>query len=137
MGDRETYVRLFFKGTSLLVPMTFVLNEHPGGAEYILQYANQDVTSAFEDMNHTASAHALLATFEEAEEEEEETCAKDIYNPEEYQRKMKLSHRYDEERRRTEELRRWRTHTTLITASTTLAAIGVAAFALRRHLQRS
>ncbi|CAC9518826.1 Cytochrome b5-like Heme/Steroid binding domain containing protein [Leishmania donovani] len=134
MSDKETYVRLFYKGTSLVVPMSFVLNEHPGGAEYILQYANQDITSAFEDMNHSTDAHALLNTFEEVEAKE---GFRDIYNPAEYQRKIKLSHSYDEERRYTTEVRRWRQRTTLITVMTTLAAMGVAAYALRRHLQRA
>ncbi|CAG9579285.1 hypothetical protein LMJF_31_1200 [Leishmania major strain Friedlin] len=134
MSDKETYVRLFYKGTSLVVPMSFVLNEHPGGAEYILQYANQDITSAFEDMNHSTNAHALLNTFEEVEAKE---GVRDIYNPAEYQRKIKLSHSYDEERRCITEMRRWRRRTTLITAMTTLAAMGVAAYALRRHLQRA
>ncbi|AYU81318.1 hypothetical protein, unknown function [Leishmania donovani] len=134
MSDKETYVRLFYKGTSLVVPMSFVLNEHPGGAEYILQYANQDITSAFKDMNHSTDAHALLNTFEEVEAKE---GFRDIYNPAEYQLKIKLSHSYDEERRCTTEVRRWRQRTTLITVMTTLAAMGVAAYALRRHLQRA
>ncbi|CAJ1010921.1 putative Cytochrome b5-like Heme/Steroid binding domain containing protein [Leishmania naiffi] len=132
MSDTETYVRLFYKGASLLVPMSFVLNEHPGGAEYILQYANQDVTSAFEDMNHSTDAHALLNSFAEVEEGE----LKDIYNPEEYQRKIKLSHSH-EERRCTTEMRRWRQRTALVTATTTLAAMAVAAYVLRRSLKRS
>ncbi|KAG5471336.1 hypothetical protein LSCM1_01416 [Leishmania martiniquensis] len=134
MSDKETYVRLFYKGASLLVPMSFVLNKHPGGAEYILQYANQDITCAFEDMNHSTDAHALLNTFEEAERE---GCSKIIYNPEEYQRQMNLSHSYDEERRCITEVRRWRQRTMLITVATTLAAMGVAAYALRRRVQLS
>lgn len=134
MADRETYVRLFYKGTNLLIPMSFVLNEHPGGAEYILQYANQDITSAFEDMNHSTDAHALLNTFEETEEEE---CFRDIYNPEDYQRKIKQSHSYDEERRCIAETRRWRYKTALVATCTTLAAMSGVAYALRRQLVRS
>ncbi|KAG5472014.1 hypothetical protein CUR178_02679 [Leishmania enriettii] len=134
MSGMDTAVRVFYKGASLLVPMSFVLNEHPGGAEYILQYAHQDITSAFDDMNHSTGAHSLLSTFEEVQKE---GCFHSIYNPEEYQRKIKMSHSYDEERRCITETRRWRQRTALMTAATTLAAVGVATYAVRRYLQYS
>ncbi|GET91116.1 hypothetical protein, unknown function [Leishmania tarentolae] len=85
-------------------------------------------------MNHSTDAHALLNTCEEVEAQGDGT---DIYNTEEYQRKSKLSHDYEEERRCITEMRRWRQRTTLITMVTTLTAMGIAAYALRRHLQRS
>ncbi|KPA78927.1 hypothetical protein ABB37_05991 [Leptomonas pyrrhocoris] len=133
MSDAEVYVRLFYQGMSILVPMSFVLNKHPGGAEYILQYANQNITRIFDEMNHSTGARALLKTFEEKAEDQ----GKEIYHAEKSKQWLKDSPIVNEEHRCLAEVSRWRQRSLLVTVATTLAAMGVAAFAFRRHLQRS
>lgn len=131
MADAETYVRLFYKGITLLVPMSFVVNVHPGGAEYILQYSNQDITSAFEDMNHSTDALALLKTFEEKDSDQK----KKIYDADDYERVAREALSFDEENKRVAEARQWRQRSVFTTVATTLAAMGAVAYALRRHHQ--
>lgn len=130
MTEGETYVRLFYQGMSLLVPMSFVLNAHPGGAEYILQYANQDITAAFADMNHSTDAQSLLQGFEETGEEVRRGGV--IYDPEHRNRSAAVAAGVSEEQRRLSEVRWWRRRQVFVTSATTLAAMGAVVFALRR-----
>ncbi|KPI85760.1 hypothetical protein ABL78_5178 [Leptomonas seymouri] len=133
MSVAENYVRLFYKGVGHLVPLSFVLNEHPGGAEYILQYANQDITSVFEDVGHSIDAHAFLKTFEETPGDRQ----KQIYNESKYKELLGDSLNFTDERIRLAEVRRWRRRNVSVTMGTTLAAMAASIFFLSRLRQHS
>uniref|UniRef100_A0A2A4IU75 Cytochrome b5 heme-binding domain-containing protein n=1 Tax=Heliothis virescens TaxID=7102 RepID=A0A2A4IU75_HELVI len=52
--------------------VTNYIDEHPGGAETILEEAGQDATSAFEDIGHSSDARAVLQKYKIGEIVEEE-----------------------------------------------------------------
>ena len=56
-------VRVQFKGAEYDVPRSFIDNDHPGGAEAILDYEGKDMTDAFEAVGHDQHARALLAKY--------------------------------------------------------------------------
>ncbi|KAJ3031382.1 UNVERIFIED_CONTAM: Cytochrome b5 [Siphonaria sp. JEL0065] len=43
--------------------VTAFLDEHPGGAEIMVELAGQDATEAFDDIGHSLDAKKLLADF--------------------------------------------------------------------------
>jgi cytochrome b involved in lipid metabolism len=56
-------IRVQFKGNDYDVPRSFIDNDHPGGAEAILEYEGKDMTDAFEAVGHDQDARTLLAKY--------------------------------------------------------------------------
>ncbi|PZC73667.1 cytochrome b5 [Helicoverpa armigera] len=52
--------------------LTNYLDEHPGGADTILEEAGQDATSAFDDIGHSSDARVVLQKYKIGEIIEEE-----------------------------------------------------------------
>lgn len=96
-----------YNGVSYRIPMSFVLKEHPGGKDLLLQYQGRDITEAFEDADHSHDAYEML------EEWIEEAPAS---------KKELLRERAE---KRTEEMEAWRWRSTAIAFSvaTIVAAI--------------
>jgi cytochrome b involved in lipid metabolism len=61
--EMSSVVRVQFKGVDYDVPRTFIENDHPGGADSILEYEGKDMTDAFEAVGHDQDARNILAKF--------------------------------------------------------------------------
>lgn len=116
-------IRVTYKGQTYLIPLDFVMKDHPGGPDAILDLANQDITDAFEEAGHSSDAETMLQAWLEgiSKERQAEILASQKRKNEE------------QAQRRIAQTKRWRQLNTAIAVSTAVAAaVGVAVYIVRR-----
>jgi cytochrome b involved in lipid metabolism len=62
MVDRVFY-KLFCTGGKKVYDVSNYLNDHPGGAQIMLDHGGKDADAMFEDVGHSGSARAKKKTF--------------------------------------------------------------------------
>lgn len=127
-GEDKT-IRVTYKGKAYLIPLSFIHEEHPGGPDAILPYADKDITDAFVAAGHSADAEATLMMFLQGTQPEARAALK---------KSQEQQHAGGAQgRKRIEDVNRWTAQQTAVALSAAVLAAGIvaAAFWMRAHRQ--